>query len=81
MNREEAMTAVKESLSHVVPGAEVESLTPDAKFRDALELDSIDFLSFVEDLAARTGCRIDEDDYARLTTLADSTDLIASRAA
>ncbi|KOT51369.1 MULTISPECIES: acyl carrier protein [Streptomyces] len=80
MNRQEAMTVVKESLGSVVPGADVEILGPTDKFRDALELDSIDFLGFVEALAERTGCRIDEDDYASLTTLADSADLVAGRA-
>ncbi|MFI7317020.1 acyl carrier protein [Streptomyces venezuelae] len=79
MNRQAALTAVKECLSGVVPGADLESLGPADKFRDVLELDSIDFLSFVEALSERTGCRIDEDDYRSLTTLTDSVDLLVGR--
>jgi len=41
----------------------------DTAFRAELELDSLDFLSFVEQLSSATGVRIDEDDYPRLRTL------------
>jgi len=60
---------VAEALRSVVPDADVEALDPDEPVRDVLELDSLDFLSFVEDLAARTGVRIEEDDYPQLQTL------------
>ena len=43
---------------------------PDAGLRDTLELDSLDFLDFIEALSERTGRRIDEDDYPQLATMA-----------
>ena len=43
-----------------------------ASFRSELELDSLDFLSFVEHLSAATGVRIDEDDYPDLVSMATS---------
>lgn len=64
-----ARDLVAEALRSVVPDADVEGLDPDEPLRDALELDSLDFLSFVEDLSARAGVRIDEDDYPQLQTL------------
>jgi acyl carrier protein len=61
---------VADALRTVVPDADVEGLDPDEAVRDALEMDSLDFLSFVEALSAGAGVRIEEDDYPRLQTLA-----------
>lgn len=80
MTREEALDIVKEVIASIVPDADFDSLASDRPFRDALELDSLDFLGFVESLSDRTGCRIDEDDYPALTTLADATDFLSARA-
>ncbi|WP_338676530.1 acyl carrier protein [Streptomyces sp. SCSIO 30461] len=79
MNRTEARDIVKESLARVIPDADFTSLGPDDKFRDVLEMDSLDFLSFVETLSERTGVRIDDEDAPRLTTLADSADFLVDR--
>ncbi|MER8161819.1 acyl carrier protein [Streptomyces sp. NPDC094472] len=79
MNRTEAADVVKESLAQVVPGADLAALRPDDAFRDALELDSLDFLSFIETLSERTGVRIDDEDTPRLTTLSDCEGFLASR--
>jgi acyl carrier protein len=59
---------LREALHQVVPDADLDHLRPDEPLRDALELDSLDFLSFVEHLSAATGLRIDEDSYRKLTT-------------
>lgn len=80
MDREQALTIVRESLTRAVPGADASGLTPGAVFRDELELDSLDFLSFVETLSDRAGVPIDEDDYARLDTLGDCADFLVARA-
>ncbi|MGW4075804.1 acyl carrier protein [Streptomyces asiaticus] len=79
MNRTEAMDVVKESLAQVVPGADLAALRPDDAFRDALELDSLDFLSFIETLSQRTGVRIDDEDAPRLTTLSGCAEFLTSR--
>ncbi|MEU6371277.1 acyl carrier protein [Streptomyces sp. NPDC046931] len=79
MDRSEAQTAVEEAITRVVPGADLTHLDPDAAFRDALEFDSLDFLSFVEILSERTGLRTDEEDHPRLTTLNDSIDFLVAR--
>lgn len=65
-----ATDMVTASLLAIVPDADTEALGQDTDLREALELDSLDFLSFVEQLAQRSGRRIDEDDYDRLRTLA-----------
>lgn len=79
MNRTEALDAVRESLARAVPDADVGSLGPDDLFRDALELDSLDFLTFIETLGERAGMRIDDEDTPRLTTLSDSADFLVRR--
>ncbi|MFJ9865734.1 acyl carrier protein [Streptomyces sp. NPDC101165] len=75
----EATTVVKESITQIIPDADFTRVEPDDKFRDVLELDSLDFLSLVELLSERTGIRIDEEDYPELTTLADATRFLIDR--
>ncbi|MDC2948874.1 acyl carrier protein [Streptomyces heilongjiangensis] len=70
---------VRESLTAAVPGADVSALGPDDAFRDALEMDSLDFLSFVERLSERSGVRIEDEDAPRLSTLSGSADFLVAR--
>ncbi|WP_199547220.1 acyl carrier protein [Streptomyces sp. N35] len=79
MNRTETMVLIKDSITEIVPDADFTDVGPDDKFRDALELDSLDFVGLVELLSERTGVRIDEDDYPALTTLADVTNFLLGR--
>lgn len=74
-----ALTVVKESITRIVPDADFTQVEPDDRFRDVLELDSLDFLSLVELLSERTGVRIDEEDYPELTTLSDATRFLVAR--
>lgn len=64
-----ATDVVNAALTAIVPDADVTGLDQDADLRDTFELDSLDFLSFVEQLSEHSGTRIDEDDYDRLRTL------------
>ncbi|MBN0042768.1 acyl carrier protein [Streptomyces actuosus] len=75
----EALTVVRESITAVVPDADFTRVRPHDRFRDVLELDSLDFLSLVEILSEQAGVPIDEDDYPRLTTLADSVEFLVER--
>jgi acyl carrier protein len=76
---EQARTIIDEALLQIVPDAELESLAPGAELREALELDSLDFLNLVEALSERTGRRIDEDDYPELVTMASAVKFLAAR--
>jgi acyl carrier protein len=66
---QQAREQVGLALKRAVPGSDIDGLDPDADLRDALDLDSIDFLNFVEILSDASGRRIDEDDYPQLATL------------
>jgi acyl carrier protein len=81
VNEQEALDQVRQALTKVVPDADFASIGPHDRLRDVLELDSLDFLRFVEALTASTGLSIDEDDYPRLTTLADSAEFLARKSA
>jgi acyl carrier protein len=76
---EEARQAIREVLAEVAPDADVDSLASSADLRDCLELDSLDFLNFVEALGQRSGHRIDEDDYPELATLDRGAAFLAGR--
>lgn len=76
---EETRALVKTSLAHLVPGEQVEDLAADADLRQVFELDSLDYVEFVERLSQASGVRIDEDDYPELRTLTTLTAFLAAR--
>ncbi|MEU5261961.1 acyl carrier protein [Amycolatopsis sp. NPDC021455] len=67
--RTDADRITKTALFTIAPEADLDALDPGENLREALELDSMDFLAFVEQLSDAIGRRIDEVDYDRLTTL------------
>ncbi|MFI7542281.1 acyl carrier protein [Actinoplanes sp. NPDC049599] len=72
MKPTDPLAVVRATLHEVAPEADLDRLAPTTDIREALELDSLDFLRFVELLSERTGRRIDEDDYPRLATMAEA---------
>ena len=78
---DQARDVVTQAVLRIVPDADVDTLDDDEPIRDAFELDSMDFLSFVELLSTGSGARIDEDDYPRLTTMSDCVELLVHRTA
>jgi acyl carrier protein len=77
----EARALVGKEIRRIVPDADLDGLAPDADLRRTFELDSLDFLGFVELLVKDTGIRIDDEDYPSLTTLDACADFLASRSA
>ncbi|MGH3332501.1 MAG: hypothetical protein ACRDPJ_14485, partial [Nocardioidaceae bacterium] len=58
---ERARDMVGRAIRRIVPDADVDGTPRDADLRQTFELDSLDFLSFVELLSQDSGVRIDED--------------------
>ena len=77
MTPDQARQLIEEAVARVAPDADLTGLAPDADLRDGLELDSLDFLRFVEILSERTGRQITEDDYQQLATLASTVKFLA----
>jgi len=67
------------ALKRAAPGSDIDAIDPDADLRDALELDSLDFLQFIEILSDASGRRIDEDDYPEFATLNSSIHFLSAR--
>ena len=76
MTREEIARTVVEALAQVAPDADTANLAPDADLREALDIDSVDFLNFVIRLHERLGVDVPETDYDRLRTLDAAADYL-----
>lgn len=63
--------AIEDSLRGVAPEADLQQIPPDANLREALDIDSFDFLNLLIGLHTRLGVEIPESDYGKLTTLSD----------
>ena len=61
--------AVRRAVGAVAPEADLADVDPDERLRDALDIDSLDFLGLVEQLHKLTGVAIPEDDYGKVGTL------------
>ncbi|MFM8635243.1 MAG: acyl carrier protein [Planctomycetia bacterium] len=65
--------AVLTILGGIAPEADLASLEPDAQFRRELDLDSVDFQTFVIRLSKELGVTIPERDVGQIATLAGCT--------
>lgn len=68
MNRAELERAVAEVLGGIAPEADFSGVKPSEDLREALDLDSMDFLNLVIGLHERLGIDIPEADYPQLFT-------------
>jgi acyl carrier protein len=60
---------VEEELGNIAPEIDLAAVAPTADLREALDIDSMDFLNFVTAIHHRTGIDIPEIDYPKLVTL------------
>ena len=63
--------AIFAALRQIAPETKPEQIRPEENLREALDIDSFDFLNLLIGLHERLGVQIPEADYGRLTTLAD----------
>jgi acyl carrier protein len=61
--------AILEELGNIAPEADLAAVDPAADLREALDIDSMDFLNFVIALHRRLAVDIPEIDYPKLLTL------------
>jgi acyl carrier protein len=60
---------VQEELSNIAPEIDLAGVEPTADLREAIDIDSMDFLNFITAVHRRTGVDIPEVDYPKLVTL------------
>jgi acyl carrier protein len=69
-DEEKIRAVVREILGGIAPEADLTGLRPDANFRRELDLDSVDFQTFIIRLSQALQAHIPDHDSGRLSTLA-----------
>jgi acyl carrier protein len=62
-------TLVQEELNNIAPEVDMTTVDPAADLREAIDIDSMDFLNFITAIHQRLGIDIPEIDYSKLVTL------------
>lgn len=73
--------AIFDSLRQIAPEAEPQKIGPDENLREALDIDSFDFLNLLIGLHERLGVQIPEADYSQLMTLSALVQYLSPRLA
>ncbi len=73
--------AIFEVLRKIAPEADAHSLSQDDDLRQALDIDSFDFLNFLVGVHDKLGVDIPEQDYGKLRTLSSIIDYLSARIA
>jgi acyl carrier protein len=81
MNEADIRTVLREELGNIAPEMDLQALDPAADLREALDIDSMDFLNFVIAVHGRLGVDIPELDYPKLVTLDGAVGYLAARLA
>lgn len=69
MTETELRALLADELGNIAPEIDLASVEPGADLREALDIDSMDFLNFVIAVHRRLGIDIPELDYPKLVTL------------
>ncbi len=72
---------VQEELNNIAPEVDMASVDPAADLREALDIDSMDFLNFITAIHHRLNIDIPELDYPKLITLDGAVAYIKERLA
>ena len=70
---------VQEELSNIAPEIDFAAVDPAADLREAIDIDSMDFLNFITAIHHRLGVDIPEVDYSKLVTLDGAVEYIKAR--
>ncbi len=78
MKDQEIRALAAEALGGIAPDADLAQVGDDEDLREALDLDSMDFLNFIVALSAASGVKIPEVDTAKLYTMRGLIGYLAS---
>lgn len=79
MNDIDIRNVVHEELNNIAPEVDMASVDPAADLREAIDIDSMDFLNFITAIHHRLGIDIPEVDYPKLVTLAGAIRYIGAK--
>lgn len=69
MSNSDIHAAVMEELGNIAPEIDIGTVDPAADLREALDIDSMDFLNFITAIHHRLGVDVPELDYPKLITI------------
>ena len=69
MSAVDIRAVVQEELGNIAPEMDVGAIDPSADLREALDINSMDFLNFITAMHRRLGIDVPEIDYPKLITL------------
>ena len=78
MTRDEVLELIR---SHLAEELELDPsrIQDDTRFKEDLEADSLDLVALVQELEDRYGVRIPDEDAARILTVGQAADYVATR--
>ena len=79
MTETELRQVILDSLLKIAPEADPQTIDPDENLREALDIDSFDFLNLLIGLHQRLGVEIPESDYGQLTSLSALVRYLSSK--
>lgn len=81
MNHEKIKKIILDIIAVVAPDADLSDIKSDVRFRDQLELDSMDFLDIVMELRKRYKIEVPKDEYRNLESLDSCADYLGPKLA
>lgn len=79
MSQPDIRAVVREELGNIAPEIDLATVSPTADLREALDIDSMDFLNFITAIHHRLGVDVPELDYPKLTTLDGAVKYLESK--
>jgi len=67
-------------LGNIAPETDAATIDPNADLREALDIDSLDFLNFVTAVHKKLGVNVPESDYAKLLTIKGAVAYLLAKA-
>jgi acyl carrier protein len=79
MNDIDIRKVVQEELNNIAPEVDLATIDPASDLREAIDIDSMDFLNFITAIHHRVGVEIPEIDYPKLVTLDGAVAYVAAK--
>ena len=79
MTKDEIRSLIVQELGNIAPETDAGSIDPDADLREALDIDSLDFLNFITALHKKTGVNVPEADYPKLLSVNKAIGYLAAK--
>lgn len=79
LSSDQIRNTIVEILKTIAPEADYDSLNPNAKLQETLDIDSFDFLNLLIGLDEAVGVSVPESDYGQLVSLNDLVNYVTVR--